>query len=335
MKRWSLSLPLPGLSLADHEPIIREAEDLGYTDAWSSEADACDAFTPLALTAAWTKDMRLGTAIASVYTRGPLTLANHALAMAEAAPNRFVLGLGSASQPIVENWNGFKFDRPLRKVRDTVEVLRGALRNERVEADLPTQKVRGLRLTRPMPGPVPIYIAALREQMLSLAGEVADGVIINWLSASDVPKVVAVAKKAAADAGKNPDNFDVACRIFVYLSEDTERVRAIGKRAITAYLNVPTYALFHDWLGRAGVLAPMWEAWKAGDRKRALEEVPNSLVDELVVHGNADQCREGIQAYVDAGVTVPVIANITMSPPDDWAAHGREAMAAVRALAPK
>ena len=334
MKRWSLSLPLPGLTLAEHEPVIKEAEQLGYTDAWSSEVDGPDAFTPLALTAAWS-NLRVGTAIANVYTRGPLTLANHALAMAETAPGRFVLGVGCASQPIVENWNGMAFEKPVQKVRDTVTILRAALRNERVVEDLPTQRVNGLRLSRRVPGEVPIFIAALRQKMLRLAGELGDGVILNWLAPGDVPKVVAVAKEAAKAAGKNPDDFEVACRLFVYMSEDTERVRAIGRRAITAYLNVPTYAMFHEWLGRGEQLGPMWEAWKAGDRKLALEKVGDDLVDDLLIHGSAEQCRERIQEYMDAGITVPVIQNVTMSAPDDPGAHGREAAEAVRALAPR
>lgn len=329
MKRWSLSLPLSGLTLADHEPVIKEAEQLGYTDAWSSEVDGTDAFTPLALTATWSQ-MRVGTAIANVYTRGPLTLANSALSLAETAPGRFVLGLGVASQPIVERWNNMSFAKPLQRTRDMVKVLRGALSGERTSEDLPTLKVDGIRLSRPVPQPVPIYLAALREQMLTLAGEIGDGVIINWLAPGDVPKVVKVAKEAAADAGKDPETFDVVARLFTFITDDKEQAVPLARRSITTYLNVPTYAMFHEWLGRGEELAAMWQSWKAGDRKQALEDIPQKVVDDLIIYGSADECRERINEYVAAGVTVPVIQAFNLMEADP--AQG--SLKAMRALAP-
>jgi probable F420-dependent oxidoreductase len=330
VKRWSLSLPLSGLTLAEHEPVIKEAEQLGYTDAWSSEVDGTDAFTPLALTACWSR-MRVGTAIANVYTRGPLTLANSALSLAETAPGRFVLGLGVASQPIVERWNNTSFNKPLQRTRDMVKVLRGALSGERVSEDLPTLKVDGIRLSRPVPQPVPIYLAALRKQMLTLAGEIGDGVIINWLAPEDVPKVVKVAKDAAAKAGKDTDNFDVVARLFTFITDDKERVQPLARRSITTYLNVPTYALFHEWLGRGGELQAMWESWKAGDRKKALEDIPQKVVDDLIIYGSADECRERIEQYVEAGVTVPVIQAFNLMEADP----AQASLKAMQALAPR
>lgn len=330
MKRWSLSLPLSGLTLADHEPVIKEAEQLGYTDAWSSEVDGTDAFTPLALTATWSQ-MRVGTAIANVYTRGPLTLANSALSLAETAPGRFVLGLGVASQPIVERWNNMSFAKPLQRTRDMVKVLRGALSGERTSEDLPTLKVDGIRLSRPVPQPVPIYLAALREQMLTLAGEIGDGVIINWLAPGDVPKVVKVAKEAAAGAGKDPETFDVVARLFTFITDDKEQAVPLARRSITTYLNVPTYAMFHEWLGRGEELAAMWQSWKAGDRKQALEDIPQKVVDDLIIYGSADECRARIEEYVAAGVTVPVIQAFNLMEADP--AQG--SLKAMRALAPR
>ena len=91
-------------------------------------------------------------------------------------------------------------------------------------------------------------------------------------------------------------------------------VRAAGKFAIAAYLNVPVYAAFHDWLGRGEVLQPMWDAWKAGDRKAALAAIPDSLVDELIVHGSPAECRAKIQRYFDNGVTTTSLAIMPLDP---------------------
>src|SRR5437773_5160123 len=152
-KRWSLSVPLDGYTLAEHGDIAREAERLGYTDAWSFEVDGTDCFSPLAAVAAATQ-MRLGTAIANVYTRGPATLAQSAAGIAEMAPGRFHFGIGSGSQPIVEMWNGGHFEKPVKRVREMVQFLRSALAGERVAFEGETFSVDGFRLSRPPSHPI-------------------------------------------------------------------------------------------------------------------------------------------------------------------------------------
>ena len=124
-------------------------------------------------------------------------------------------------------------------------------------------------------------------------------------SATDVATSVAEVEKAALGAERQ-----IVARIFAIVTEDADLARTIGRRMITAYLNVEAYAEFHRWLGRGPRLQPMWDAWAAGDRKAALEAVPNEVVDELVVHGSVDECRAHVQRYVDNGVTIPAPAII-------------------------
>jgi alkanesulfonate monooxygenase SsuD/methylene tetrahydromethanopterin reductase-like flavin-dependent oxidoreductase (luciferase family) len=172
-----------------------------------------------------------------------------------------------------------------------------------------TFEVNGFKLgVRPEQTP-PILVAALREGMLRLAAREGDGAIINWLSPDDVTKVVGVVRDAAGGVPK-----EVVCRIFCCPSDNSDVVRAAAKFAIAAYLNVPVYAEFHRWLGRADVLQPMWDAWAAGDRKGALTTIPDSLVDELVVHGSPAQCRATIQRYFDNGVTTSSLAILPLDP---------------------
>ena len=115
-----MTIPLPGIPLHAQREAFAELEALGYTDLWTQETGGHDAFTPLALAAAWTRDVRLGTAIAQVPTRGPATLATHAAALADAAPGRFVLGIGASSPAIVAGWNGLPFEAPWSRCRDTL-----------------------------------------------------------------------------------------------------------------------------------------------------------------------------------------------------------------------
>jgi probable F420-dependent oxidoreductase len=330
-KRWGLTIPLSGIPLSDHEAVFREAEAIGYTDFWSAESDV-DPWICLALGASWTSTATLGTAIVGVFSRGPAIIAIGAAAMGEAAPGRFVLGVGSGSNVTVEGWNGGHFDRPLTRVTEVVQAVRQALDGVPVSVDGRTLKVSGFRLGRPAPYRVPIYVAALQERMVRQAVRIADGVITNWLSAEDVKQVAAVVRDEARKVGKDPASFPILCRISVCPTRDA-RARDQFRRAVTAYLNVPVYRRFHQWLGRGTALAEMNARWDAGDRKGALAAVPERALDELAVFGTPDECREKLARYVDNGVTVPILNFMNLE--TDPAARGVESRAMLTALAPK
>ncbi len=298
-QRWGLTIPLPGVPLAQHAEIVRALPDLGYTDVWSAETNGADAFTPLALTSAWEPTLRLGTAIVPVFTRGPALIAMSAAALAAAAPGRFILGLGASSPVIVGNWNGIAFDEPYKRSRDVLRAVTAALAGERVDGEFDSFTITRFKLEQAPTPPPKVVLAALRPQMLRLAGRESDGAILNWLAATDVARCTA----AVANPGA-----EIIARIFVCPSEDVEFARNLGRMLISTYLTVPAYAAFHDWLGRGEDLRPMHEAWAAGDRKGAAAAVPEHVVDELVLHGSPQSCREQVQAYVDAGVQTPVLA---------------------------
>ena len=301
MQRFGMTIPFDGVPLHEQRDWIVELEELGYTDVWSSEANGADAFTPLALASCWAPTLRLGTAIVPAFTRGPACLAQSVGALAQAAPGRLAFGIGTSSNVIVESWNGIPFEKPYERTRDMVRFLRAALTGEKVTADYETFSVRSFKLGVVPPEPLPLLVAALRPGMLRLAGREGDGAIINWLAADDVKQVVPYVH--AGGPGK-----EIVARIFVAPTADADTVRAMGKFAIAAYLTVPVYAAFHEWLGRGDLLRPMWDHWKAGDRKAAVAAIPDSLVDELIVHGSPEACREHIQRYVDNGVTTPALA---------------------------
>ena len=284
--------------------VVRQFAPLGYTDVWSAEVDGSDGFTPLALAAAWEPELKLGVAITPAYTRGPALMAQSVASIADAAPGQFAFGLGASSEVIVANWNGLAFENQYRRVRDTLRFLRLALTGEKITETYETFHVKGFRLAR-VPEQLPdLYLAALRPGMLRLAGKEADGAILNWLGADDVPKAVAEVEQGGG-AGK-----EIVARIFVIPHEDPNVARTIGRRMITAYLNVEAYAEFHRWLGRGPALQPMWDAWAAGDRKAALAAIPDEVVDDLIVHGSTSECRAHIQRYMDNGISVPALAVI-------------------------
>lgn len=319
VQRYGMTVPFAG-PLHDQRARFEELAALGYTDLWSAEANTSDAFTPLALASVWTPTLRLGTAILPVYTRGPGLLAQSIATIAAAAPGRFVAGIGASSNVIVESWNGIPFTEPYKRVRDTLHFLRSALAGEKISNDYDTFSVKGFRLGLVPEQPVPILVAALREGMLRLAGRDADGAIVNWLSAADAATVSAIVN------AQGPDK-EVVARIFVCPNPDREQVLPAAKFAMAAYLNVPVYRAFHEWLGRGDMLAEHWEQWEAGDRKGALDKIPDSLVDDLIPNGDADQCRAHIQRYIDAGITTPALMVMGLG--------GIDTREAIRALAPK
>ena len=142
-----MTVPLPG-PLHSHREKLGDLADMGYTDIWSAESDGADAFTPLALAAAWEPRLRLGTAIVPAYTRAPACMAQSVASMADAAPGRFAIGIGSSSNVIVERWNGVPFEEPYKKVRDIVRFLKDALGGEKIKHTYDTFEINGFKLGR-------------------------------------------------------------------------------------------------------------------------------------------------------------------------------------------
>lgn len=316
---YGMTIPFDGVPLHEHADWIRELADLGYTDVWSSEANGSDGFTPLTLASVWAPELRLGSAIVPAFTRGPATMAQCVAALADAAPGRVAFGIGTSSNVIVERWNDIPFEEPFKRTRDMVRFLRSALTGEKVVAEYDTFSVKGFKL-----GLVPeqqprILVAALRSGMLKMAGREGDGAIINWLGADDVATVAPHVHEGGADK-------EIVARIFVAPTTDRELVMSAGRFAIAAYLNVPVYAEFHRWLGRGEMLQPMWDRWAEGDRKGALEAIPDELVDALIVHGSPEECREHIARYQENGVTTPALAILPF---------GLDQRQAMRDLAPR
>ena len=204
--RWGLTLPFTGVPLRDQRALIEGAEAVGYDDFWSGETNGPDGFTPIALAAAWTERARLGTGVVNVFTRGRPVLAQHAAALQDASGGRFCLGIGSSSDVIVERWNEFSFEKPLTRVRESVEVLRTLFAGERGPG--------GFKLETPPEPPPPIYVAALRGRMLRLGGAIADGTFVNFLPLSSVEQVVGEIRAGEREAGRQQGDSDVVCRFF-------------------------------------------------------------------------------------------------------------------------
>ena len=304
-----MTVPLPG-PLHSHRDKLGELADLGYTDIWSAESDGADAFTPLALAAAWEPRLRLGTAIVPAFTRSPACFAQCVASLADAAPgpvrdrhrleqqrDRRALERRAVRRAVQEGAR--RRAVPARRVRPA----------RRCSKAYDTFEVQGFRLgVRPEQQP-PILVAALREGMLRLAGREADGAIINWLSPNDVPKVAGVVNDAAGG-----DEKEIVCRIFVCPSENAEVVRAAGRYAIAAYLNVPVYAAFHDWLGRGDAAAADVGCLEGGRPQGGAGGDPGRAGRRADRARLARRLPGDDPAYFDNGVTTTSLAILPLDP---------------------
>ncbi|HVP31332.1 MAG TPA: LLM class F420-dependent oxidoreductase [Myxococcota bacterium] len=310
--RLAISLPLPGLSARDCVELAQRAEtEWGYPAIWLAETAGPDAFALAAAIAQATRRITIGTGVVPVYNRTPAVLAMAASTLAQLSGGRFVLGIGSSSHAIVDDWNGVPFEKPLTRVRETVAVLRQALAGEKTAFEGRTLRSRGFRLgSLPCPA-VPIYVGALREKMLALAGELGDGLVVNLFPVSALPKMLAAHRAGAAKAGRDASGHEVVCRFQVAVTEDVPAARRLVRAAFAGYVAQPVYNAFFAWCGFEDEARAVREAFARRDRAASTAAMSDDLVDRVTILGSAERCRAQLAEFVAGGVTTPVLSPLT------------------------
>jgi probable F420-dependent oxidoreductase len=305
--RLAASLPVPP-DLAMCRRVAARVDELGYDSVWLADTGAGpDAFVLGAAVATCTERLRIGTAVIPAYTRSPSVMAAGAGSLAQLAPGRVVLGIGASSDTIVNAWGGVPFERPLTRIRETVGVLRAMLAGERVTFDGRTIRTRGFRLISLPPQPVPIYLAALMPPMLELAGEIGDGVILNFMPVEAVPRMLEHVRRGAERAGHDPSTLEVVSRFQTIVTDDVPAARAALRHMMGPYFATSVYNRFVAWCGFPDEAAEILAAWQAKDRARNTGAVTDEMIDRLAIIGSAEHCRERLAAFVAAGVTTPMV----------------------------
>lgn len=305
----ALSLPLTGVDARNGVEIARSAADHGYRAVWAAEVNGPDAFSTLGALAVQT-DLNLGVAVVPAQTRSAMVLGMSAVSIAELSEGRFTLGIGASSEVIVSRWAGQPFDRPLTAVRETVEALRPILSGQRGELDGEVVRIAGYRPhATPPGGRVPLVLGALNPRSCRMVGELGvDGVCLNQLAPHHVPLVLAQIAEGAG--GALPDGFGVIARLFCAVTDDVPATRALVKSVFAPYIATSVYNRFYRWMGYEAEAQGVLDA--AGDRAAMAAALSDRLVDEVFCLGSAEQVAERIQAYVDAGVSVPVIQPLSL-----------------------
>lgn len=313
-KRMAVTLP-GGPMLGQTIERLKWAEDNGYADAWFSDSGAPDTLTQVAAVAHHTKNIRIGVAVTPVYTRTPAVLAASINVLGQLLPGRFIMGLGSSSQTIMGQWNGIALDKPLTRVKETALMVRSMLNGEKSDFEGETLFSRGYRQAS-LENPPPIYLAALRPNMIEMAAEVADGVIFNLWPKSVLPKMMEHVKIGAERAGKNWEDVEIVNRAMVLCTDDKEAARNLFRAAFAPYYATPVYNAFLAWSGYSDAASTITEGWAAKDRAKTAGALSDELIDEIAIIGTEDEVRARIQADADGGVHTHIIAPMPASPED-------------------
>lgn len=313
----AISLPPSGVSFPDCITYAQEAKDKGYDSAWVAEVGGNDAFA-LGAAVGNATGLRVGTAVVPMNIRGPAMLAMAAGTMHAMSPSGGVCGIGVSSPQIVSDWNDADYDKPLRRARETIEFLRQAFTGEKVDFSGECVRVKGYRMMPPPTEPPRIYLGALNKQMLRLAGEVADGVIINMLGERFVPSVLAEVAKGASKAGKTLEDVEVVMRVQCAVGEDPAVIRDAFARGFGAYIVAPGYDTFFTWQGYGEVVDGVRKGREARDREASRAAVTDDILEDLVVAGTAEEVGARLQAFMDAGVTTPAVHIFWPDPETAW-----------------
>lgn len=287
----------------------RTAAELGYSSFWTAETTGPEAFSLLAAAGAAAPGLDLGTGVLALQLRTPPLAAMSAATIAALDPDRTMwLGLGISSPVVTTRWHGAPYgERPLSQVREHVELIRLCLSGDKVTFEGDHHTVKGFRLGMRPPENTPrVVLGALGPRMLHLAGEVADGVLLNYLPASHVPWSVEQVRAGETAAGREPGS----CRVFAYVHVGvTDRETGVDKarRDLFSYAVVDSYAESFTRAGYGDTVAAVRERHTAGDREGALAAVSDEMVDGVDVLGDAATVRAAIDAYVDAGVDHPIV----------------------------
>ena len=308
----------PGTNPTELIALAQEAERLGYDSAWAAEAWGTDAVSVLAWLAATTSTIKIGSAILQMPARTPANTAMTAATLDLMSEGRFLLGLGTSGPQVVEGWHGEPWGKPLAKTREYIEVVRTALRREKLEFEGEHYSVpyngpdatglgKPLKLMmRPLRAEIPIYLASLRRRSVELATEIADG----WLPIFFSPERA----RQTFPVPFARDGLDIAPAVPAVLSDDVETAREVLK---------PYYALYVGGMGARGknfynelageygfeeAAQQIQDLFLDGKQRDAAAAVPDELVDELALVGPRERIAERLDAWKESGATAMLVS---------------------------
>jgi len=295
--------------------LARQAEAHGFDCAWGGEANNKDPTVMLSAIAAVTRELKVGSAIYHILGRTPATLALQAMGLDELTGGRFLLGIGS-SNPTIAKWHGQTFDHPLGRVREYIDIVRAAMRGEKLAFDGKYFTAQNFKMAfKPSGRTIPIYLAAFGSQMTRLAGRLTDGVLINMANPAEIRRIAEEARAGAVEAGKDPAKLEIICKIRCSIAPNYDTARDALSHALTYYALADYYRDLLGRMGFAGEVEAMRVAWKSGGFHAARKLISDRMFSSLplVAATSAPQVVEQVKPYVDAGATRVILPYVAAS----------------------
>jgi alkanesulfonate monooxygenase SsuD/methylene tetrahydromethanopterin reductase-like flavin-dependent oxidoreductase (luciferase family) len=282
------------------------ADDRQNIDSlWIPESWGRESFTTLGALSQITTKVKLGTSIISVYARTPATVAMAATTLDLLSKNRTTLGLGASTAAIVENWHGLKFEKPLLRMREYIDCLRQMIKGDRVRYSGQYLKVKDFKLLhKPQREKIPLFVAAVNKNMISLASDMADGILLYLRPIEELRNTISQIK-----ANTRNKSFEIACVLIGAVSnKQPEKARERAAKTLAFYTAVGKY--YNSFLSDNGfgeeVEEITSEYWRNGPDE-ASKFVSEKMLDSLTISGNSDQCVKSLGRFVSAGVALPII----------------------------
>lgn len=286
--------------------LISWAESVGYDDVWLADRGGVDALTLAGIVLRHVPRIRVGIAVVPAYTRTPAVLAATIATLSDLAPGRFVMGLGTSSQTMIERWHGLALDRPLTRMRETLTLLRQMLAGQKTAFTGKTLRSNDYRQPA-LSAPVPILLAALGPRMVDLAAELADGIILNLFPLNALDALTQRVHGALAAHGRVASQFEVGARLQVMVTDDVELARDQFRYQFAPYYANPVYNRFLASTGYPKEAAEIRDAAAAGEWARARAALHDELVDSIAVIGNRTYCQDRVRHYIQAGIDTPML----------------------------
>jgi len=293
---------------------VKDAERIGVDSVWTPEAWMYDALTPLGYLAAATERIRLATGVVQLGARSPAMLAMSALALQKMSDNRFILGIGTSGPQVMEGWHGIRFDRPITRTSETMDIIRQAVAGERLAYDgevhqLPLSDSQGRSIRSPVGGvEVPLFVASMGPANLRLTGAKADG----WVATAFMPEAAHVFLEqittGAQTAGRTLSDVELTTAVTLEFASDSEqaaRRHADGYAFTIGAMGSPSTNFYNRAFTRQGFGAAVDEVhalWQQGDRDKAAARVPIEIGMRTNLLGDERSITERLQRYQQAGI---------------------------------
>ena len=298
--------------------LVEIAEGVGFGAFWKGESNSTDPLVLISAAAGRTKTIKLGTAIYHIYGRSPVTLGIQSATLQDLSGGRLLLGLGVANKSIA-GWHGGVFDRPLKRAREYIEIVRKVAAGERVEYEGEIyQTGKRFQLSwKPRHPNIPMYLAGLGPQMTKLVGKIADGVVINMATPAKIREIAARVREGAREAGRDPSKIEIIAKSRVSLNPDRALVRSRLRQVLTFYNIADHYSDMLRGMGFESEVNAIQAAFQKEGFKAAVGALTDEYMDKLpVVPGTSiGEIKERMIPFFEAGVTRMVIPYVPVTEP--------------------